>query len=208
MRRIAPTVRSFRLLPLAALLALATGCGRDLAQPDPGYESIRVESFDLIGTDGGPVDETILDGRFTVVDFVFTNCPIYCPSMAVVMKRVQDATADTDARLLSISVDGENDTPAVLDAYADAIGADRARWAFLTGDREDVRALCEEQFLLGVSIDPTRPVPTRDGGTMDFIDHPTRLVLVGPDRGVLGTYSYQDDAAIDTLIARLRRIAD
>jgi protein SCO1/2 len=190
------------------LLVLAASCGRDLAEPDPGYESIRVDSFELVDTAGKPVDASILDGRYTVVDFIFTNCPIYCPTMAVVMKRVQDATADTGVRLLSISVDGENDTPEVLDEYADAIGADRSRWTFLTGDREETRRIAEEQLLLGIRVDPTNRVPTRDGGTMDFIDHPTRLVLIGPDRGVLGMYSYQDDAAIDTLIARLRRIAD
>lgn len=191
---------------LTVLLGLAS-CGRDLAEPDPNYENLRVDSFNFIDTDNAPVDQTILDGRFTVVDFIFTNCPIYCPTMAAAMKRVQIETASTNARLLSISVDGVNDTPEVLDAYADAIGADRDRWIFLTGDRDAVRTLCEQQFKLGISLDPSRPIQTGDGTTMDFIDHPTRLILVGPQRRILGTYSYNDPAAIDTLIARLRRIA-
>ena len=150
----------------------------------------------------------ILNGHYTVLDFIFTNCPIYCPSMAVVMQRVQDATAGSDARLLSISVDGEHDTPEVLDAYADAIDADRSRWSFLTGDPGAVHALCEEQLLLGISVDSSRQVAVRDGSEMDFIDHPTRLILVGPDRQVLGMYSYQDPGAIDALIARLRALTD
>jgi protein SCO1/2 len=194
----------------ATLLAgtlMLTSCGPDLTEPDFGYEDIRVESFDLIDTAGQPADETILDGRYTVVDFIFTNCPIYCPTMAVAMRRVQEQTWDTDARLLSISVDGVNDTPEVLDEYADAIGADRDRWTFLTGDREAVASLCEDQFKLGVSIDASRPIQTKAGETMDFIDHPTRLILVGPDRQVLGTYSYNDPAQIDALIDRLRAIA-
>ena len=193
-------------LLLALLLALP-GCGRDLASPDPGYEDFRVTSFDLIDTGGEPADESILEGSYTVVDFIFTNCPIYCPTMAVAMKRVQTETEGTNTRLLSISVDGINDTPEVLDTYADTIGADRDRWVFLTGPRDATRNLAEKQFMLGVSIDPSRPITTRDGATMDFIDHPTRLILVGPDRQILGTYSYNDPAQIDLLIARLRRIA-
>ena len=196
-----------RILPLLFASVILNGCGRDLTEPDPGYESFHVESFSLTDSTGEPADQTILDGHFTVVDFIFTNCPIYCPTMAVAMKRVQDETSGTNARLLSISVDGVNDTPDVLAAYSASIGADASRWAFLTGDREAVRSLCEQQFKLGVSIDPARPIPTKAGGTMDFIDHPTRLILVGPGRRVLGTYSYTDAAQIDSLIARLHRIA-
>jgi len=84
-----------------------------------------------------------------VLDFIFTNCPIYCPAMGEVMRRVQDETADSDARLLSISVDGENDTPEVLAAYAEALGADPARWPFLTGNPEGVKSLAEHQLMLG-----------------------------------------------------------
>lgn len=192
---------------LAAVILALPSCGPDPTQPDPNYEDIRVESFDLIDTAGEPTDETILEGHYTVVDFIFTNCPIYCPTMAVSMKRVQDQTWDTDARLLSISVDGVNDTPEVLDAYADAIGADRDRWTFLTGDRDEVRTLAESQFKFGVVEDPSRQIQTRSGDVMDFIDHPTRLILVGPDLQVLGTYSYNDPARIDALIARIRTIA-
>ena len=197
-----------RLALLSAPLATMSACGPDPATPDPGYETIRVDSFDLIDAEGAPADETILNGHYTVLDFIFTNCPIYCPSMAVVMQRVQDATAGSDARLLSISADGEHDTPEVLDAYADAIDADRSRWSFLTGDPGAVHALCEEQLLLGISVDSSRQVAVRDGSEMDFIDHPTRLILVGPDRQVLGMYSYQDPGAIDALIARLRALTD
>lgn len=194
---------------LAVLTICLSGCDRDagLARPDPGYESFRVESFDLVDRSGDAADESILDGRYTVVDFFFTNCPIFCPGMAMVMQRIQADTAGTDVQLLSISVDGVNDTPEVIDAYADSLGADPDRWRFLTGEREAVRALCEEQFKLGINIDPTRPVPTVGGGSMDFIDHPTRMILVGPDRQILGTYSYTDEDQITTLIARVRRLA-
>jgi protein SCO1/2/putative membrane protein len=197
--------RSALLLILLCLAACDRTAG--LAKPDPGYESFRVESFSLTDRHGTPADQSVLDGRYTVVDFFFTNCPIYCPGMSAVMKRVETDTAGTGVRLLSISVDGVNDTPDVIDAYADSLDADPDRWAFLTGDRAAVRRLCEQQFKLGVSIDTTRPIKTVTGETMDFIDHPTRLILVGPDRRILGMYSYTNEQQIDTLIARVRRLA-
>lgn len=192
---------------LIATTLMLTACGPDLSKPDPGYETFRVDSFSLTDRHGLPADQTILDGHYTVVDFFFTNCPIYCPGMSAVMKRVQVETQNTDARLLSISVDGTNDTPKVIDDYADSLGADPDRWAFLTGDRETVRSLCEQQFKLGISIDPSRKIATATGGTMDFVDHSTRLILVGPDRQLLGMYSYTDEEQISTLIARIRKLA-
>jgi protein SCO1/2 len=42
------------------------------------------------------------------------------------------------ARLVSVSVDPENDTPPVLADYAALAHADAARWSFLTGPAEDV----------------------------------------------------------------------
>jgi len=192
---------------LIAASLMLTACGPDLSKPDPGYEAFRVSSFSLTDRKGLPADQTILDGHYTVVDFIFTNCPIYCPGMSAVMKQVQIETQNTDARFLSISVDGLNDTPAVIDNYADSLGADPDRWAFLTGDRGAVRALCEKQFMLGISIDESRKIATATGGTMDFVDHPTRLILVGPDRQILGMYSYTDEQQIATLIKRVKRLA-
>ncbi len=187
-----------------ALLCLAVACSPDPTIPDPGYEDFIVTGFSLVGEDGRPVDQSILDGHYTVLDFFFTNCPIYCPVMGQVMKRVQDET--TGARLLSISVDGAHDTPEIISAYARSLGADPARWRFLTGDPAEVRSLVEKQLKLGIRIDDSRRVSTRNGAEMDFIDHPTRLILVGPDRRVLGMYSYTREDEIDLLIKRLRRI--
>jgi len=46
----------------------------------------------------------IADGRVTIVDFIFTNCPFACPGMTGQMLRLQDKLAGTGARFLSVSV--------------------------------------------------------------------------------------------------------
>lgn len=190
---------------LVAVCGLA-GCGPDPARPDPGYESFAVSGFSLVDQSGEPADASILDGRYTVLAFFFANCPIYCPAMGQTMLRVQRESSGDHIRLLSISVDGDHDTPEVIDAYAAALGADPARWRFLTGDRDHVRSLAEDQLKLGVTYDASRQVSLADGSSMDFIDHPTRLILIGPDRGVLGMYSYAREDEIDLLIDRLGRL--
>jgi protein SCO1/2 len=52
------------------------------------------------------------------------------------MVQVQDALGDQFGRsvaFISITVDPERDTPAVLKDYADGMGADLQGWTFLTG---------------------------------------------------------------------------
>jgi cytochrome oxidase Cu insertion factor (SCO1/SenC/PrrC family) len=205
-RFVLPVVVAALLALVGAALVVRLGAGPDPRVPDPGYGSFEVTGFDLIDQDGEPVDESILEGRFTVMDFFFTNCPIYCPVMGQTMRRVQDATEGTGIRLLSVSVDGERDTPGVISAYGSSLGADPERWRFVTGDPAEVKRLAEEQLKLGLEPDPSRRVELGDGSSMDFIDHPTRLVLIGPERRVLGMYSYASEDEIELLIERLRAI--
>ncbi|RMD60715.1 MAG: SCO family protein, partial [Planctomycetota bacterium] len=50
--------------------------------PDPGLEGLRIPDFQLVDQDGNEVDAAaLLDGKVTIVDFIFTNCPFICPPM-------------------------------------------------------------------------------------------------------------------------------
>lgn len=202
----APGSRSGLVGLLTLALAACSPGGPDPARADPGYEDFAITAFSLTDQDGQPADAAILDGHYTVLDFYFTNCPIYCPVMSQIMKRVQRETEGTDIRLLSISVDGEHDTPEVISAYANELGAEPRRWRFLTGDPGEVQSLCEKQLKLGLRADPAQTVKLDGGKEMAFIDHPTRFILVGPDRHVLGMYSYAREDEIDLLIKRLHAL--
>lgn len=85
-------------------------------------------------------------GHATVVTFIFTRCPMpeFCPLISAKFKKLQDATAADarlkDVRLVSVTLDPEHDTPAVLRDYGIAKGADFARWRFGTGTPEQVAA--------------------------------------------------------------------
>lgn len=203
------------LLTLGILLFLAATYAqpRGVIEPTTGeltplptegnpYADFQVLDFNLTDRRGSPITHEALEGEYTVLDFFFTSCPLWCPGMTQAMRRVQDATADTSARLMSISIDGDLDTPDIIDQYASRYGADPARWSFATGDPAAVAALVKDglKFEIGdVGTDPA------SGGRA--INHPTRLILIGPDRRVIGLYRYDDPDEVDALIAKVKQLA-
>jgi protein SCO1/2/putative membrane protein len=116
------------------------------------------------------------------------------------MKSLQERLAGTDVLLVSISVDPEHDTPAVLTDYAKRFGAIPGRWWFLTGDRDAIYEMIASRFHLTAL---TNPAPDPEGKD-EAIVHSDRLALV--DHGkVVGLFDSQEPKAIDDLIAEARR---
>lgn len=176
--------------------------------PDPGLVGYRIPDFALIDQDGNPVDASIFDDRYTILDFIFTNCPFVCPGMNAQMARLQDELQGTGVRFVSISVDPEHDTPERLREYAQQLGADPRRWRFLTGTKNATWAIARDALSFDVSPDPSRMIPTKRGGQMVNINHPSKLILVGPDRQILGMYSYAFEPDIQAIMQRVRLLTD
>jgi cytochrome oxidase Cu insertion factor (SCO1/SenC/PrrC family) len=173
--------------PLTALLAAKT------AARLPIYGV--VPDFALIERQGTPVRLADLRGKIWIVDFIFTQCADACPLMSAEMARLQTELAPlTDLRLVSITIDPEHDTPAVLSRYAERFQADPQRWLFLTGDKPLIYRLAREGFRLGI-LDPadarpdgpgTEPaVKTAAGGPPDAAK-PARMHRAPPLAGLVG----------------------
>src|SRR5262245_23527324 len=62
---------------------------------DSRYEGLQIPQFRLTDQDGRTVDENIFEGRFTIVDFIFTHCPYACPMMTMAMQDAAKALART-----------------------------------------------------------------------------------------------------------------
>jgi protein SCO1 len=97
--------------------------------------------FTLLDEEGRTLTDAHVLGHPTLVNFVFTRCPVpeLCPlatSRFTALQRAieRDRSLPRDAQLLSITLDPAFDTPAVLEAYARSAGASPARWRFATGD--------------------------------------------------------------------------
>jgi len=91
--------------------------------------------FRLTDQDGREVTRADLRGKVAVIDFIYTRCPLpdVCPRLsanfAVLARRFRGRVV-----LLSVTVDPEYDSPAVLKEYARRWNADAGTWRFATGD--------------------------------------------------------------------------
>jgi len=103
----------------------------------------------------------LIKGRTVAIDLIYTNCQYACPIETSKLARIQQILGDRmgrDVFFVSISIDPEHDTPAVLKAYAEKFQA-RPGWFFLTGKAADIDALSRK---LGLWSDPKE---TQDGHT-------------------------------------------
>jgi protein SCO1/2 len=77
-----------------------------------------------------------------MMNFIFTTCGTICPVMVKVFADVPArlGAQAKNLRMISISIDPDNDTPAQLKAYAKHFAAGE-RWNFLTGRVQDIKAV-------------------------------------------------------------------
>ncbi len=87
-----------------------------------------------------------LRGRPLIVTFVDAHCTQACPLINARFARAQDLFAQQhlDARLLTITLDPEHDSPAVMRELAQRFGADSRRWLLASGPPRDVRTIMRE----------------------------------------------------------------
>ena len=104
----------------------------------------------LVDEDGRDVRfySDLVRGQKVVINFMFTTCAMICPPVSAVSAKLAEdfAAANQGARVISISIDPENDT-------ADRLRAHRAKylknseshgsWKLLTGSRDAVARVLE-----------------------------------------------------------------
>lgn len=173
-------------------------------QPDPAAVDLSLPAFELVSQDGQSVTNEAFQGKLTVVDFVFTNCPLVCPMMTGTMSELADRLNGTGVQFLSISVDPDRDTPEKLREFGQTYGADFSRWTFARGDKDATWRIVRDGLMFAIEDDEELVIPLPDGSTMLNIRHPSHFVLVGPTGRVLGLYSATDEAAVKALEARAR----
>ncbi len=153
-----------------------------------------VPDFTLTDQTGAPVRLSQFRGQPVAVTFVYSRCPVAtaCPLTVARFSKIQAGLAkEKFGALLTVTVDPENDTPAALKAYATSVGADPARWKFLTGDPKAVARVAET---FGVLYYP-------DKGQ---IVHSQVVAIVDPD-GKLATIHYGEQWEPETVLQDLQK---
>lgn len=174
----------------------------DVAESQLGETFWEAPDFALNDQRGEAFAAAQLAGQVWVAEFFFTNCPGICPVLSL---NLQDLYADLSrqpwfdqTRVVSFSLDPERDTPAVLEEYAQAIGADPARWVFLTGTRDAIWRVSDLGFRLAVADNPQDP--------RNPIAHTGKLVLVDRDGRIRGFYDGLTPRGMAQLRADLERL--
>ena len=142
-----------QVLFLAVLIALAAAYFHKPTPPLPVLGEIQ--NFKLLNSDGKTTTLADLKGKVWAADFIFTTCGGICPVMSANMAKLHRSYALVDdVRLVSISVNPDTDTPAVLTAYAKRYKADTSKWFFLTGVEADIQKMVVGSFKLGKIDEP------------------------------------------------------
>lgn len=186
-----------RATPRAAAVA------PDVGAPDALPVLFELPRFTLTDQNGRAFGSDQLDGKVWVADFMFTRCKGVCPMLSANMEALQSRLSEdprwsSDIRLVSLSVDAEHDTPAILREYARRYHAQPGQWVFLTGEREQVWPLIEDGFKLAVGATPTNEV-------MPFA-HSSKLVLVDQQGRVRAYHDGTTPQGRAALIADLHRL--
>lgn len=181
------------------------GLADNAATPAEALATLTIPEFAMVDQDERPQSRAIFEGRWTVLAFTFTRCVTACPIMNSHLLRLQHELSGTPARIVSITVDPEGDTPAQLKKHAQSISADTSRWTFLTGDRAAIESVVRG---LKFAIIPSteRTIQIEDGKTMADIAHPTQFIIVGPDVKVRALVSAMQPGAAEQARDTLKRL--
>jgi protein SCO1/2 len=178
---------------LAAALGLwaaLTVFGPAARAPLPELQTVRLfdpprtlPAFELVQSDGSPLEASELQGHWTLVFLGFTHCPDVCPTtladLARAQKQWEALPEPTRPRVLFVSVDPGRDTPQLVGQYAHAFHKDTLA---ATGD---IPAL--ESFTRSLSMVFAK-APAPDGAPADqySVDHSATVAVLDPQGRMSG----------------------
>lgn len=126
---------------LVAILGLVTYTLWSRANALPVFGT--ASDFTLESAHGGEVSFRESDGKVRVVEFMFTSCPDVCAPTTMAMAKMQEAIKakglSDRVQFITITLDPEVDTPEVLRAYSQRVGAELDNWVFLRGEQEELQ---------------------------------------------------------------------
>lgn len=175
----------------------------DRSLPDGTIVKHEIRSWEFKNQLDQVVTKEFLNDKIYLVDFFFTACPSICPTVTREMLRIYDYTSEYDEVILaSFTIDPKRDSVAVLKRYADNLEVDPKRWLFLTGDKDLVMDIANEDYFVAALVSPDAP-----GG----FDHSGKIILVDKQGQIRGFCEGTDPESVDgmmDMIDQLRKEYD
>jgi protein SCO1/2 len=156
----------------------------------------RIGSFEFENQDGVLISNKEVQGKVYVAEYFFATCKSICPIMNRQMQRIQSAyEKDNRLKLLSFTVDPDNDTPEQLKKYAINHHYIKGKWHFLTGKKKDLYRLARKSYFV---LKPSEAQNLGDAGS-DFI-HTNNFVLIDQKQRIRGYYDGTNPKEVNQLI--------
>ena len=145
-----------------------------------------VPLFSLQSQDNSIFSEKNLNGKITILNFIFTSCAGPCPIMTNYMKALYiDYSKIQEVQFVSITVDPLVDDIETLSQYAAIYGVSDNRWKFLTGDLQSIKNLKKDGFMLYADELPQ--------------GHAIKFILIDQEGYIRRYYDGTDQASIAVL---------
>lgn len=152
---------------------------------------LALPNWEFINQNGDTMASVDMAGKIRVADFFFTTCPTICPRMSGQMLRIQERfRAEPRLKLFSFSIDAKHDTPEVLKAYAEKLGADEEHWYFLTGNPERIFELAAAHGSFA----------EEDANAPGGFAHSGAIILSDTQNRVRGLYDGTNPSEVDRLM--------
>ena len=105
--------------------------------------------FELLNQDNLKISDETYKGKVYVLEFFFSTSPSICPKMNQSMLEIEKTFfGNPNFGIVSITIDPEHDTPAVLKEHREFLGVKSSNWNFLTGDKTYIFDLSNKGFNL------------------------------------------------------------
>jgi len=137
---------------------------------------------------GKTVHFSDLKGKVIVAAYLYTQCPHGCAAVTAQLQKLnQEFTTHPGIQLLSVAIQPERDSVAMLKGYAEAVGAtEKSPWWFITGDRQKLWDFMTKE----VGMTPAKPIPVDERITPeDEYEHDLRIALIDQQGRVRGYYA-------------------
>lgn len=177
-----------RSLILLLLAVLFLSCSDN--RPEVIHDLSKA-SFEVVNQDSTRLNfPQDFKGSFSVVGFIYTNCPDVCPIITANLKNIsRQAPESSEIQFIGITFDPERDSPSVLKNYMQRFDLNTTQFTMLTAETVTMDSLLASMDIKAEKL-PTSEMSGQKHAnhTGYMMNHTNRILVMDPDGKVRFEY--------------------